>query len=138
MMNIDDYKQAIAWLRKNLAELERNPDDPSVQYAVLHTFEVTHNLSEAVLREAYVSLGVDEYAAYLSLRELIYRASEEGMVLSSSKAWLEHGLALERMREAFCLCAQESAVDAMQRLSQYADELELFARSVEGRLVSNG
>jgi hypothetical protein len=138
MMDIENYKQAIAWLRGNLAELQSTPGDPCVQLAVLHSFEVTYNLSEAILREAYVALGTDEYAAYVSLRELIWRASEDGIRLSSRKHWMRYGLALETMTEGFSLSADSSIADAGELLSRFADELESFANCVQRRLVSNG
>ena len=138
MMNIDNYKQAIAWLHGNLAELQITPEDPCVQLAVLQSFEVTYNLSEAILREAYVALGTDEYAAYLSLRELIWRASEDGLRLSSRRNWMQYGLVLETMREGFSLSADSSIADAGEFLSRFADELESFANCIQRRLVSNG
>ena len=138
MMDLNNYKGAVTWLRGNLAEFQARPSDPTVQFALLQSFEVTHNLSEAILRGAYVSLGVDEYAPYLSLRELIWRAGEEGFVLSTRKDWLQYGLALETMREALNLSATGGIGDAAQLLSRFADDLEVFSRCLDRRLVSNG
>lgn len=138
MMDIDNYKGAVAWLRRNLAEFQTRPSDPVLQYALLQSFEVTHNLSEAILREAYVSLGTDKYAPYISLRELIWRAGEDGFVLSSRKDWLQYGLALETMKENLCLTADSDAGAVAQLISRFADELEFFTRCLDKRLVSNG
>jgi hypothetical protein len=137
MMDIENYKGAVAWLRSNLEYLRKSPSDPVVQFALLQSFEVTHNLSEAVLREMYVSLGVDEFADYLSLRELIWRAGEEGIVLSCRKDWMEYGSALERMRDTLSLSANGTIADADKLLSRFADDLESFARCVERRLARN-
>jgi hypothetical protein len=137
-MDIDNYKGAVAWLRLSLAEFQKQPDDPMVQFALLQSFEVTHNLSEAILRGAYVSLGIDEHAPYISLRELIWRAGEEGFVLSSRKDWLQYGLALETMKENLCLTAGSDPGAVAQLISRFADELETFTRCLDKRLVSNG
>jgi hypothetical protein len=138
MMNIDNYKGAVAWLRRSLAEFQTRSGDPMVQYALLQSFEVTHNLSEAILREAYVSLDIDEYAPYISLRELIWRAGEEGIVLCSRKDWLQYGLALETMREELDLTAGSDVGAVAQLISRFADELDSFARCLDKRLISNG
>jgi hypothetical protein len=138
MMAIDDYKGAVAWLRLTLKEFQVRPDDPMMQYALLQSFEVTHNLSEAVLREIYVSLGTDEYATYLSLRELIWRANSEGIVFPCRKDWLEYGLALEKMRETLSVSAIGNRGDLVEMLSRFGDDLESFANRVQRRLVSNG
>ena len=138
MMDIQNYKGVVAWLRSNLAEFRTRPEDPVVHYALLQSFEVTHNLSEAVLREAYVLRGTDEYAPYLSLRELIWRASEEGIVLSSRKDWLQYGIALESMKEALSLSATRSAAEVDQLLSRFADDLETFVHCLERRLAHHG
>lgn len=137
MIDTENYKAAIAWLRHNLAALQAAPDDPAVQFALLQSFEVTYNLSEAILRQAYVSLGIDDYAAHVSLRELIWRASEEGLVLSCRKDWLHYGLALETMSESINLSVPENSIDSVQLLSRFAEELDKFARCLERRLVSH-
>ncbi len=137
MIDIDNYKRAIRWLRRGLAELDRQPGDPTVQASVLQSFEVTQNLSESALRQAYVSLGKDREATYLSVRELIWRASEEGIVFPSCKQWLEYGLALESMREAMMLSLPQSIENAPQLLSRFAQDLESFAHCLEKRLATN-
>lgn len=137
MIDIDNYKRAIQWLRRGLAELDREPGDPAIQASVLQSFEVTHNLSESLLRQAYVSLGEDSEAAYLSARELIWRASEEGIAFPSCKQWLEYGLALESMREAMMLSLPQSIENAPQLLSRFAQDLESLAHCLEKRLANN-
>ena len=101
MIDIDNYKRAIQWLHRDLVHVQQGMSEKSVEMGVLHAFEVTHNVSEAILREAYVALGVDEQAPYLSTRELFRRAAEEGIRLSTPKRWLEYSLILESIKEAW-------------------------------------
>lgn len=137
MIDIDNYKRAIQWLRRGLAELDRKPDDSIVQASVLQSFEVTYNLSESLLRQAYVSFDEDPEAAHLSARELIWRANGEGFVFPSCKQWLEYGLALESMREAMMLSQPQSIEDVPQLLCRFAQELDSFERSLEKRLATH-
>ena len=137
MIDIDNYKRAIDWLQRGLAELQRIPESPVLQLNVLHAFEVTHNLSESLLRHSYVALSDDKDAAFLSTRELIWRASEEGLVLSSRKQWLHYGLALESMREACMYSLEGDPETASELLSHFAQDLQTFADSLEKRLAAN-
>ncbi len=137
MIDIDNYKHAIKWLRRGLAERDREPQNSAVRLSVLQSFEVTYNLSESILRQAYGSLHIEENAAYLSTREIFRRAEEEGLMLSSSKQWMRYGLALESMREASISSSEDGLEDMQQVLSRFALDLETFALCLEQRLVTN-
>ncbi len=137
MIDINNYKRAIQWLRRGLTQLEREPENPAFQLSVLQSFEVTYNLSESLLRQAHVALSDNKDAAYLSTRELLRQAGEDGLVLSSPRQWLHYGLVLESMREA-CMFALEANVEQPSQLvSRFAQDLESFAMNLEKRLAAN-
>jgi hypothetical protein len=133
MIDIDNYKRAIEWLRRGISELNNDPASPTLRLGILHSFEVTYNLSESILRQAYVSLGSEENAAYISARELILHASDEGLVLSSPKRWMHYGFVLESMREACMDSVDETVVMSQELLLEFAQELEAFAHSMKTR-----
>ena len=137
MIDIDNYKHAIEWLRSGLAEWNRERQNSAVRLSVLQSFAVTYNISESILRQAYVSLDIEENAAYLSTRELIRRAAEEGLMLSSSKEWMRYGLALESMREASISWSDDGLENMLPVLSPFVLDLEAFALCLEQRLVTN-
>ena len=137
MIDIDNYRRSIAWMKRNLLALEQSPDDKIIQDATLQSFEVTFNLSEEVLRNAFLSLRMDREAAYLSFREVIYRADDEGVGFTSNKHWLEYGMALESIRATFFVAA-ELNLDAAFRslLTRYVAELESFTIALERKLAA--
>jgi hypothetical protein len=137
MIDIDNFTRAIQWLRRGLADARREPDNPSVQLSLLQSFEVTYNLSETILRHAYAELSDDEDALFISTRELLWRAGEEGIALSTRKQWMQYGLALESMREACMSPDGLSVQDSYKLLAEFSQELESFAGVLRGRLVSN-
>jgi len=133
MIDVDNYRRAVEWFRRGLFELSNDPSNPVVRLSVLPSFEVAFNISETLLRKAYVSLGSDEDATWVSARELILRASDEGLVLSSPKRWMHYGLVLETMRES-CLESPDETVEiSTELLSSFALELEAFAHVLEMR-----
>lgn len=135
MIDIENYKSAIDWLQRSLARLDREPGNQDVRLSALHSIEVAYNVSESLLRQAYISLGDNEDAAFVSTRELIRQASEDGLVLSSPKQWMQYGLVLESIREAMFLFTDEQHFDLGSLApSQFALELESFALCLEKRL----
>ena len=136
MIDIDNYKRSIAWLRSSLNEHNHRSEEQMFQLGVLHCFEVTHNISEAILREAYVSLAVDEQALYLSIRELIRRAAEEGVRLSSPSQWLEYAIVLESTKQGWYETATVDLDAILSILPHYADDLDAFATSLQQRMAT--
>ena len=135
MIDIENYGRAIAWLRRSLIELRQEPESDIIRLGILHRFEVTHNISEALLREAYVSLDVDEQAPILSLRELLRRASEEGIHLPAPARWLRYGLILESTKQGWIETATFDLEAILPILPRYADELDAFAKSLKQRMA---
>ena len=135
MIDIENYKRAIAWLRRSLNELQQDPENHAIQLSILHRFEVTHNISEALLREAYVLLGTDQQAPYISLRAILSRAAEDGIRLSSPTQWLQYALVLEAAKQAWFETATVNVEFILPLFPRYADELDAFAQSVQQRLA---
>ena len=134
MTTFENYKRAVVWMRRNLTELAKMPEHKLIQDAVLQSFEVTFNISEEILRRAYVSSGEDEAAAYLSVRELIYRANAS---FPCNMHWLEYGLALESAHKQYLETADVNLGQEMQvLLVRYTEELERFALSLERKMVA--
>lgn len=136
MIDIENYKRAIVWLRRGLNELQQEPENDAVGFDVLHRFEVTHNVSEAILREAYDSLAVDEQAPYISVRALLSRSAEEGFIVPSARQWLQYALLLETTKEAWFGTAKVNLEAILPVLPRYADELDAFAGSLQKRMAS--
>ena len=135
MIDIDNFRRAIQWLRRGLAEVQHEPVNPVVQLSLLQSFEVTYNLAEELLRQVCVESVLGPDAAFLSTRELIWRASEEGLVFATRKEWAQYGLALESMRDACMLSTGESVKESFQLFSQFAQLLDSFADSLQERLA---
>ena len=135
MIDLENYKRAIAWLRRGMLEIERAPDNSDVQLSILHRFEVTHNVTDAILREAYADLDVDDMAATLSLRELIRRAAEDGLRLSTVSQWLHYAVLLESTKEAWMETLALNLGQILPILPQYAAELDAFAASLTRKLA---
>ena len=137
MIDIENYQRAIAWLRRSLNELQQEPEKfDAIRISILHRFEVTHNISEALLREAYVLLAVDEQAGTISLRELLRRAAEEGIRLSSPTQWLQYAILLESTKQAWFETATVNIEAILPILPGYADELDAFAVALKKRMAS--
>ncbi len=138
MIDLENYTAAISWLNRSLAQLEREPSNYAVRLSALHSFEVTYNVSESLLRQAYSLLSENEDAAFLSTRELIRQASDEGLTLSSPRQWMQYGLTLESIRQAMMFSGVEQGFD-LQTLypAQFAKELTLFAHCLERRLATH-
>ena len=135
MIDIENYKRAIAWLRRGMIELQQEPDNDAVRLGILHRFEVTHNVSEGILREVYAALDVDEQAPHISLREVLRRGAEEGLALSSPKQWLQYGLLLETTKDAWINTATVNLDAIFPILPGYAEELDAFAMSLTQRMA---
>ncbi|WP_419804779.1 nucleotidyltransferase substrate binding protein [Terriglobus sp.] len=137
MIDIDNYGRSVAWMKRNLIALEQSPEDKALHYAVLQSFEVTFNLSEEVLRRAFIALETEEGAAYLSFREVIYRANDEGLVFTTIRHWLEYGSTLEAIKETFFeSAALDIGVALRSLLTRYVEELERFTSALKGKLVT--
>jgi hypothetical protein len=133
MIDIDNYRRAIEWLRRGIPELSANPTSLAIRLGVLQSFEVTYNISEGLLREAFASLDDQEDANFLSTREVILRAAHDGLRLSSAKRWMHYGFVIESMRES-CMHETEETYDLEpELLLTFADELESFAHCLEAR-----
>lgn len=137
MIDVENYNRAIQWLQRSLAELSHTPDNPVVQLGALHCIEVTYNISERILREVYVLLGNDEQTPYISARELVRRAGEDGLVLSTPKQWMQYGFALEAMRETCMLSLAASPEELANLGAQLIEELRSFARCLDVRLAAS-
>ena len=133
MIDIDNYKRAIEWLRRGIPELSANPKSLAIRLGVLQSFEVTYNVSEGLLREAFASLDDQEDGPYISTRDVILRAAHDGLRLSTAKQWMHYGFVIESMRES-CMHETEETFDVEpELLSTFADELESFAHCLEAR-----
>ena len=121
MMNVAEYKRAVQWLQRGMAELALKPESQTLQDSV-----------ERILRETLVEVYGDKSVGHLSSRELMRYAEDEGLHLSSGEQWLRYGLALERARETL---GESFSDDVLPLLPQYRLELELFATRLEGRLA---
>jgi hypothetical protein len=133
MIDIDNYKRAIAWLRSGLAGFQNHPENSSVRLGLLHSFEVTYNVSESLLRELYASIDDEQGAMLVSARELIRCAADYGLVLSTPLNWMQYGVIIEEAREK-CLTSGDETFDLpIHLLSGFADELESFAHKIEHR-----
>ena len=133
MIDIDNYKRAIEWLRRGIPELSANPKSLAIRLGVLQSFEVTYNISEGLLREAFASLDDQEDANFLSTREVILRAAHDGLRLSTVKQWMHYGFVLESVRESCMYLTEETYELDPGLLLRFADELESFAHCLEAR-----
>ena len=133
MIDIDNYKRAIEWLKRGVGELSADPANLAVRLGVLQSFEVTYNISESLLRQAFASLGDQEDATFISTREVILRAAHEGLALSTARQWMHYGFVLESVRESCMYSTEESLDIAPELLSTFAEELESFAHCLEAR-----
>ena len=132
MIDLAEYKGAVAWLKRRLAVEASDPAYESVWEGQLLSFEVTYNLSESILRRALSQLSGEESLAQLSSRELMRYAIDEGLTLTSSEAWLRYGLALEQANETL----GESFTECLLPLiPQFVEEVEAFTMRLEGRLA---
>lgn len=134
MIDLENYKRAIQWLKRGTEEHSRLPDSKIMRDALWHCVEVTYNVTERNLREALVQLSDDPLIPGLSSAELMRFAADEGLALSSPLTWLEYGLALERSTESIG-ATFNSAV--LPLVPQYTRDLESFANRLEKRLTQN-
>lgn len=139
MIDIVSYKRAIARLRQTLIDLSDVSQDKVMQLSILHQFEVLVNVSEGIVRTEYLALGLDEYAATLSTRELLRRAEMEGLALSTKLHWAEYCVALERANEQYMRMADvDLPKEMLLLLPRFVGELNEFATAVEHRMVQLG
>ena len=137
MIDIENYGRSIAWMTRNLIALERSPDDKFIHDAVMQSFEVTFNITEEVLRKAFVAFDNDKAARYLSFREIVRLANDEGLGFTSNLHWLEYGTALETIRERFLETADLNIhAEFRSLLTRYVDELASFKSVLERKLVA--
>jgi hypothetical protein len=133
MIDIDNYKRAVAWLRRGLAELQNDPTNRFVKLGVLHSFEVTYNVSEALLREVYARIDDEEDAILISARELIRCAADHGLVLTTPRQWMQYGVVIEVARETCLASGNETFEMPSDLLIGFAEQLDNFARCLELR-----
>ncbi len=131
MIDLANYKRAIPWLKRGIAELSKEPENKMVRYGVFHCVGVTYNVTECTLRQALAQVSDDELIPGLSSRELMRFAADEGLTLSSPQVWLQYGLAIKRSNETLEEAFNESILPI---LPQYVRELEDFSIRLEGRL----
>ena len=132
MIDLENYKRAVLWLERTMSEQASQPDSKLLRTALSHTFKVTYNVTERVLREALLQLSDDPLIPGLGSGELMRFASDEGLYLTSPIAWLKYGLAIELDKETLRASFIENA---LPHLPQYLDELQSFASRLEGRLT---
>ena len=133
MIDIANYKRSIEWLKRGM-EAQAQAQEPLsslMRDGLAHSCEVTYNISESILRQALAELTQDEVIPLLSSRELMRYAAAEGLALTSSTTWLRYGLALEQNHEVLGAAFSETLEPI---LSEYACQLEAFAKRLEGRL----
>jgi len=133
MIDIENYKHAIQWLERGIAEQTNKPNDETGQDSVMLSFEVTYNLSESILRQALDELVEDQSPTLLSSRELMRYASDEGIPVSSAEDWLRYGIALEQTNRTQ---GKEFLAHLAPLVPQYVRELEAFSQRLEQRLVT--
>lgn len=133
MIDIDNYKRAISWLRRSIVDLQNDPANRFAKLGLLHSFEVTYNIYEALLREVYASIDDEEDAILISTRELIRCAADHGLVLSTPRQWMHYGLVIEDAR-VVCLASGIESFDLCpDLLLNFADELDAFTHNLELR-----
>jgi hypothetical protein len=133
MIEVANYKRAIAWLERNMTEQARNPKDAMLRDGLTHSFEVTYNVTESTLRQALSEITGDASVTLLSSRDLMRYAADEGLAVCSAEAWLRYGIALEEVNETLGDSAPEKLLPLLPR---YIEELHAFAIRLEERLVS--
>ena len=133
MIDLENYQLAIQWLERGIAEQTRKPDDETVRDSITLSFEVTYNLSERILRQALSEFAGDPSIVFVSSRELMRYAVDEGLPLSSAENWLRYGIALEQVNKTQGGAFSESLVSL---LPNYITELQAFSQRLENRLVS--
>ena len=137
MIEIDNYKRSLEWLQRSIDRLQSHIDDPVSRLSALKSFEVVFNTSEEMLRRAFDEVGGDKLSPYLSVRELIYRAADEGLKFPLNKHWLEYSTALETVLERFSSTADvHLGTELPGMLLRLVTELHVFAVSVEQRVVT--
>ncbi len=135
MIDLANYKRAIQWLQRGMAKQAREPENEMLRDGLLHSFEVTHNITESILRQALSRISDDVIIPGLSSRELMRFAADEGLPVSSPQAWLQYGLAIERANET--LDGEAFSQQILPLLPQYTQELEAFAIRLKAREVPN-
>lgn len=134
MIDLENYKRAIQWLKRGTEEHSRLPDSNIVRDALWHCVEVTYNVTERNLREALVQFSDDPLIPGLSSAELMRFAADEGLTLSAPLTWLQYGLALERSTESV---GEAFNSTVLPLVPQYIQDLESFATRLERRLAPN-
>ena len=132
MIDLSNHKRAVLWLERTMSEQSKQPDSKLLCGAMSHTFRVTYNVTERILREALVELSNDPLLPGLSSGELMRFASDEGLSITSPIAWLQYGLAMELEKESL---GDSFNTTTLPLLSQYLRELQAFASRLEGRLI---
>lgn len=132
MIDLPNYKACLLWLERSLATAQQHPEDKLIQEGLAHPIAVTYNLTEAVLRQAAFEMSYDSDVHRLSSGELMRYAIDFGLELTTPRAWLTYGLAIEQVRESF---GDSFEQDLLPLLPQYMADLNAFARRLEGRLI---
>lgn len=131
MIELDNYKRAIQWLKQHADAYSREPENAMYRDGLVHSFETLYTVTETRLRHALTELTGDSAVAQLSSRELMRYAEEEGLYLTSAQSWLEYGIAIERANESLCDATSEIIAPIIPR---YLDELEKFSELLSKRL----
>ena len=132
MIDIANYKRSIAWLRRGMEEQRAHPEMRILQDGLTHSFEVTYNVTESTLREAIMKLTGNQNIGYLSAREVLRYASDEGLFLTESETWLLYGLAIEKTNARL---GDDFETNVLPLLPGFAAELDASAERLEGRLA---
>lgn len=132
MIDIANYKRSIAWLKRGIADQSAEPSNRIFSDGLTQSAGVTYNLTEIVLRQALAGFSEEAVIPFLSSRELMRYADDEGLHLASPEAWLRYGIALE---QANATQGDSFSVSLLPLLPEYAEQLEGFAERLEGRRV---
>lgn len=133
MIDIDNYKRCVAWLTRCMDEHAADPESRMQRDGLLHAAEVSYNVTESTLRHALDELTGEETFAFVSSRELMRLAAEEGLKVSSREAWLRYGLAIEGANQSL---GESLPTTLLPMLPQFAGEFQAFSKRLEQRLVS--
>ena len=132
MIDFKNYKAAIVQAEEILAQAGDPTSHPSARLTFLNRFEVLTNISESILRRVFASLGGPEHNTFLSIRELLRQASEEGLHLATPNQWITYLIALETMNARWIGAADVvMEQETLLLLQEFVHNIQAFANRVE-------
>jgi hypothetical protein len=132
MIDFKNYKVAIVEAGEILAQASEPASHPSARLALLNRFEVLTNISESILRRVFASLGGPEHNTFLSIRELLRQASDEGLHLATPDQWIAYLAALETMNAEW-IGAADVVIEpnTLLLLQGFVRDIQAFANRAE-------